>query len=131
MDAVVGKEFKDELPAVITRTLIAAGTKAGLAYAANRATQSRDNGWINILTRVATTVYQYATNHADLRTWRTLPKMIVVCRFPTPEDGAVTLTSPGHGHRQPLRPSQRRQRDLGPRALRFQSLCLPQLRPWG
>jgi hypothetical protein len=95
MDAVIGKEFRDDLPGVITRTLISAGTKAALAYAANRATQNHDNGgWVNLLTRVATTVYQYVSTNADLRTWRTLPKMIVIARFPTPSDGNVAITTP-------------------------------------
>lgn len=93
MDAVVSREFKDDLPAIITRTLISTGTKAGLAYAANRATVG--NEWLNILTRIGTTIYQYSQNDADLRTWRTLPKMILIARFPTPKDGNLTLTSPG------------------------------------
>jgi hypothetical protein len=93
MDAVVSREFKDDLPAIITRTLISTGTKATLAYAANRAT--RGNDIANVLTRIGTTAYQYWQNDADLRTWRTLPKMIVVARFPTPADGNLTLTAPG------------------------------------
>ena len=97
MDAVVGKEFKDELPTVITRTLIAAGSKATVAYLANRATRgngSTGDTIVNLLTRAAATAYQYATNRADLRTWRTLPKMIVVSRFDTPADGNLTIMSP-------------------------------------
>ena len=92
MDGVVAREFKDELPTVITRTIIAAGAKAGVAFAANRAT--KDEPLLNLLTRIATTAYQYTVNNADLRTWRTLPKTISVARFPTPADGRVTLLSP-------------------------------------
>ena len=99
MDAVIAREFKDELPAVVTRTIIAAGTKAALAYAANRATANSGNSnqtnWVNLLTRVATTAYQYGMNRADLRTWRTLPKRISMARFDTPADGMLTLSTPG------------------------------------
>lgn len=92
MDAVIGREFKDELPTVITKALISAGVKAAAAYAANRAT--KDNVYANIITRVATTVYQASVNVADVRTWRSLPKMIVIARVPTPADGQVALLSP-------------------------------------
>lgn len=92
MDWVIGREFKDDLPMVITRTLIAAGVKAAAAYAANRATQS--DSTINIITRIVTTIYQASVNVADVRTWRSLPKMIVVARVPTPDDGQVSLMSP-------------------------------------
>lgn len=92
MDAVIGREFKDELPSVITRTLISAGVKAATAYAANRAT--RDDPYLNLITRIATTVYQASVNVADVRSWRTLPKMIVIARVPTPADGQVSLLSP-------------------------------------
>ncbi len=92
MDSVIGREFKDELPSVITKTLISAGVKVAAAYAANRATNN--NVYANILTRVATTVYQASVNVADVRTWRSLPKMIVIARVPTPDDGQVNLMSP-------------------------------------
>ena len=92
MDWVIAREFKDDLPMVITKTLISAGVKAAAAYAANRATNN--NVYANILTRIATTVYQASVNVADVRTWRSLPKMIVVARVPTPDDGVVSLMSP-------------------------------------
>lgn len=92
MDGVVAREFKDELPTVVTRTIIASASKAGLAYAANYAT--RNDSLLNLAARLATTAYQYTLNSADLRTWRTLPKIICVARFDTPTDGVVKLASP-------------------------------------
>jgi hypothetical protein len=71
------------------------GAKAGVAYAANRMTKNEP--LLNLLTRVATTAYQYNVNNADLRTWRTLPKTINVARMTTPSDGHVTLLSPMGG----------------------------------
>ena len=91
MDAVIGREFKDELPAVITRTLIAAGTKAAIAYGTNKATEQ--NVYANIGTRIFTTIGQAALNQADLRTWRTLPKTIAIARLDTPADGMLSLVS--------------------------------------
>ena len=91
MDAVIGREFKDELPAVITRTLIASGTKAAIAYAANKATEK--NAYANIGTRIFTTIAQALLAQADLRTWRTLPKTIAVARLDTPADGMLSLVS--------------------------------------
>ena len=95
MDGVVAREFKDELPAVITRTIIAAGTKAVLAYAANRATARND--LLNLATRIGTTAYQMVANRADLRTWRTLPKNIYIMRLPTPADGQLALLNSAGG----------------------------------
>ena len=44
MDQVVGREFKNELPIVITKTLIAAGTKATIAYALRRSAEENGSG---------------------------------------------------------------------------------------
>lgn len=90
MDEVVKRDFNNELPVIITRTIISTATKAAIAYAANKATDQ--NSYVNILTRIATTVYQIAANQADLRTWETLPKQFQVARFPTPEDRQLTMT---------------------------------------
>lgn len=89
IDAIVAEEFKNDLPAIITRTLVASGIKAAAAYAANRAT--KDNQIANILTRITATVYQIVMNEADLRTWRTLPKEFQYCRFETPADRRITV----------------------------------------
>lgn len=86
MDQVVGREFKNELPIVITKTLIAAGTKATIAYALRKAAEENGNQGndLAVFVRIATTVYQAAANRADLRTWATLPKQYQIARFPTP-----------------------------------------------
>ncbi|MEM7626218.1 MAG: hypothetical protein AAF333_11535 [Planctomycetota bacterium] len=86
MDQVVGREFKNELPIVITKTLIAAGTKATIAYALRKAAEENGGEGNDLATfvRIATTVYQAAVNRADLRTWATLPKQFQIARLPTP-----------------------------------------------
>lgn len=85
MDSVVKTEFYNELPIVITKTLVAAGTKALASYAVSEAT---DN---SIWAQVATSVYQLAMNKADLRAWRSLPKEFQYSRFETPEAGLITI----------------------------------------
>jgi len=93
MDAIVTREFKNELPLIITKTIIATVTKAAIAYGLNEAT--KDDEWANILTRVSTTIYQASQAQADLRTWQTLPKKIQIARLPSPADGKLTLTGAG------------------------------------
>ena len=90
MDKVVSQEFKNQMPIVITRTIISAGIKAAAQYAVAEATR-KQNLWVQLLARAGTAIYAAATNHADLRTWRTLPKQISVARFPTPADRIVNL----------------------------------------
>lgn len=96
MDSVVKTEFHNELPIVITKTLVAAGTKAIAAYAISEATDG------NIFAKVATSVYQLAMNKADLRTWRSLPKEFQYCSFSTPESGTITVRNPTSGESQSI-----------------------------
>jgi len=91
MDSVVKTEFYNELPIVITKTLVASGTKALAAYAVSEATDS------SIITQITTSVVQLAMNKADLRTWRSLPKEFQYCSFTTPDDGTITVRNPVSG----------------------------------
>lgn len=93
MDAVIGREFRNELPTVIAKTLISAGLKAAAAYGINQAT--RKDSTARIISGLATVVWQVGTNQADLRTWRTLPKQFQIARLPTPPDRRVQLAVPG------------------------------------
>jgi len=93
MDAVVAQAFENELPIIITRTLITAGVKAAAQYGIYQASKGDDTA--NAIAMVLTTAYSAATNRADLRTWVTLPKQFGYCRFPTPADGQVRLKLQG------------------------------------
>ncbi|MEO1237434.1 MAG: hypothetical protein AAFX76_11660 [Planctomycetota bacterium] len=93
MDAVVSTEFDNELPTVITKTLIAAGTKAAAAYGLREAVRGQDESVVAAV-RIATLLYQYAANQADLRAWATLPKQFHIVRLPTPPDGKIDLSAP-------------------------------------
>lgn len=96
MDSVVKTEFYNELPIVITKTLVAAGTKALAAYAISEATDG------NIFAKIATSAYQLAMNKADLRTWRSLPKEFQYCSFVTPETGEIEVRNPVSGESHPI-----------------------------
>jgi len=98
MDGVIAQEFKNELPVVITKTLLAAGTKAAIAYALKESTEKQDS-WIALGTRILASGYQVAANEADLRTWASLPKQFQYARFPTPQSGTIEIDAPG---REPI-----------------------------
>lgn len=83
MDAVIGRDFRSELPGMITRTL---------ASAALKATATKEIGdKVGDIGTVAGTVYQIFSTQADLRTWTSLPKSFAVTRIETPADRKLTL----------------------------------------
>jgi hypothetical protein len=104
MDAVIGKEFKNELPAVITKTLISAGTKAAIAFMAGYSVRGQDP-LVQALVQALAFGYQAGTTQADLRTWQTLPKQFQIARFPTPPDRSISLSLPSGGMVGPIQMS--------------------------
>jgi hypothetical protein len=95
LDAVVKREFDDQLPLVITATLVSSASKAVATYAAQRA--AGDYGWAAAL---GGALYQLAMNSADLRCWLTLPKQWLAVRMPRPASGQVEVVL-GDGQRIP------------------------------
>ncbi|HVT88560.1 MAG TPA: hypothetical protein VHD56_06895 [Tepidisphaeraceae bacterium] len=93
MDKIVAREFKNDFPAILTRAIIGAVIKAGINAGVAEATKNQDV-WVQLIARGGTVLYAAATNEADVRTWRTLPKHIQIASFPTPADGAVRLSLP-------------------------------------
>lgn len=94
MDSVIGIDFKNEMPIVITKTIAATVVKGVAAYAANQAA-GQQSDWGGLLMQIGTAIYQAAVNIADERTWTTLPKQFQVCHFPTPPDRKIELETPG------------------------------------
>jgi len=95
IDGLVAREFKDELPLVITRSVISSMMKAAATAAAMQAAGNDKNGvYLQLGILVASAVYQEATTRADLRQWAVLPKEFQVCRIPTPADRTITLSMP-------------------------------------
>jgi len=95
MDSVVARDFKNELPIVITKTIAAAVVKAAASYAANEAAHKEGGELAGLFSQIGTALFQIAVNIADLRTWTTLPKEFMVCRVPTPPDQKIELQTPG------------------------------------
>ena len=94
MDSVIGLDFKNEMPIVITKTIAATVVKGVAAYAANAAA-GQQSDWAGLLTQIGTAIYQAAVNIADERTWTTLPKQFQACHFLTPPDRKIELKTPG------------------------------------
>jgi hypothetical protein len=94
MDSVIASDFKNEEPAVITKTITATVIKAAAAYAANAAASQAGGDLGGILAQIGTAVYEAAVNIADERTWTTLPKEFQVARVPTPADRKIDLLTP-------------------------------------
>jgi hypothetical protein len=100
MDSVVGQDFKNELPTIITKTLLSTTIKAAGAYAVNKAA-SDQNAIGGLFAKIVTAAMQAAVNIADTRTWTTLPKEYQFCSFPTPADQKIELSLP-NGQRSSL-----------------------------
>jgi hypothetical protein len=98
MDSIVAQEFEDELPVVITRTIISAASKAAIAYGVRKSVNNQDS-WEALAIRLAAAAYQVATNEADLRTWASLPKQFQIARFPTPDNHTIALQGGPAGSR--------------------------------
>ena len=94
MDSVVGLDFRNEWPYVLTKTIISAAAKAAVAYAMEKSVRDQDLA-VRLLMKVAVVAGQAALNQADLRTWLTLPKEFQYCRLDTPEDRLLTLSAAG------------------------------------
>ena len=93
MDGIVARSFKDELPMVITKTLISTTVKAAAAYAINKSMEKQDV-WAQLFMKIVLTALQASVNIADTRTWNTLPKEFQFCRIPTPLDRKIELAGP-------------------------------------
>ncbi len=93
MDAIVGREFKDELPLIITKTLASTMAKAAAIYFINQEAKRQGN-MAYLASQIATSLAFAAVNIADTRTWTTLPKEFQVCRISTPKDRKIQLEGP-------------------------------------
>lgn len=84
-DRIVTSEF-DEIKGIIyAQETLSAALKAAASYAVQ---QSDQTGWAALGMIIA----QLATQAADLRTWRTLPRTIHAVAVPTPKTGVISIT---------------------------------------
>lgn len=100
LDSIIARDFEDEKPAIITRTLVSTLAKGAAAFAANEAASQQDQG-LGAIVRIATLAYQASVNIADTRSWTTLPKEFQMARFPTPANRRIEIQS-GSGPGQPV-----------------------------
>ncbi len=94
MDSVIGQAFRDELPGVVTKTLMSTTIKATAAYFVNKTAEEQGGAVAGLLTMLATAATQAAVNISDTRTWTTLPKEYQFCSLPTPADGKLRISAP-------------------------------------
>ncbi len=98
MDSIIALDYKNELPVIITKTLISTVAKATAGYAINEAAsgnnnQSEGSEIASLFVRLGTAIYQAAVNIADTRSWTELPKEFEIARIPTPADRKLTLSA--------------------------------------
>ena len=90
LDAIITKEFKKDLPIVITRAILGALSKAGIQYAVNKKLSGKDET-TKLAGQLGTGLLAHALTKSDLRSWTTLPKRVLYCRVPTPANKKLTL----------------------------------------
>ena len=93
MDSVVAQDFKNEWPAILTKTIVSTGIKATIDAVLQKQMQDQAGPTGALLFSLATAITQAAVNIADTRTWRSLPKEFHYARLATPSDGLLTLTA--------------------------------------
>lgn len=100
MDAILAEEFSQRLPGIITRIVISTLVKEGIYRGAQVATIAANNDWrVQAISFVAVTVvgslYRYAMNTADTRSWESLPKEFQIAQIPMPADRRVHVNLNG------------------------------------
>ena len=86
LDNIVATEFKINMPAMIAKALAQTIIKTTLNVAV--ANNDSTGGWLSLATAVATA----ATNKADMRSWRGLPKSIAIATIEN--DGNLEIKDP-------------------------------------
>ena len=100
MDAILAEEFDQRLPGIITRTIISTLIKEGAYRGGQVVALAANNDWrVQAATFAAVTVvgsiYRYAMNTADTRSWETLPKEFQIAQLPMPADRKVHVNLAG------------------------------------
>ncbi len=93
MDRIIAREFKHEMPVIITRLVVSQGLKVAAEVGTAEAVKNQ-NPLVQVASRFSVSAFNAATNEADLRTWHTLPKQIQIADFNTPANGIVRLALP-------------------------------------
>ena len=103
MDAVIGKEFENNFPSVMTKAIASTILKTTAAVGANAAViklikKPGASAWQIIAgeaaARALTALITKGFTVADIRSWQTLPKEFQVLRCDMPADRLVALATP-------------------------------------
>jgi uncharacterized protein len=77
LQSLASKQLQDQVPALVTRQALRLIAKEQL-----RSTMSKEGGDIG---NILATIYNMASEHADTRSWLTLPDEVQILRLPLPE----------------------------------------------
>lgn len=91
LGSIISHEFAARLPLITRRAIASTFFKAAATLAANLAAKESGKEWAEILSILGTNIYGQLTLAADLRTWRTLPRQILIARSPIPPDRRIRL----------------------------------------
>ena len=93
MDAVVSAEFKAKLPGQIAKALIQTTLAVASQVAIEEATkkQQEDSAAMMIFSAIAKVVAAEAFTQADVRSWYSLPKRVLVQKIKTPSNGSFSV----------------------------------------
>lgn len=92
MDSVIASDFRNEWPAVVTKTLVGTAVKAVLDAAVQRKAKEKLGERGQLFVEIFTAVVQDSMNIADTRTWRSLPQEFQTVRVATPADRQLVLS---------------------------------------
>ncbi len=95
MDSVIAKEFQNNNPAIVSRTIRTVGAKAWATGKASKKIGGSFGLAGSLAAGVGKKAFNKATNKADIRCWSSLPKEFQSARLPLPEDGTITITTAG------------------------------------
>jgi len=87
MDSVIFTEFNYSYGDILTRAIFSAALKTYAQYEAKR-----ENPYMGL----AAAAFQLLTNHADIRSWNTLPKDFQVTRVKIPKSNKLLLRTGAH-----------------------------------
>jgi hypothetical protein len=94
MDSVIGLDFKNELPLVMTKTIASSITKTVTEQLSAQAAGQAGGDFAKLFVQLGGAIYNASVNIADERTWTTLPKEFQFCRLPTPSDRKLDISIP-------------------------------------
>ena len=98
-EGLIASHFSKSMPAVRSRALLSAASKAAASYAINRASRisadradagTAEIAWA-VATRLGTTLYGHSSTRADLRNWSGLPARTFLARTESPVGAPIAV----------------------------------------